>query len=353
MTYLPRLIALTLVSVSFASQGRELTLQLDTSLQKKRFVRLGYAAVVPQGSSSEVRDLDGPLIRYGDSQLPGLATQDPQVAAALSLLEFNIRRDHPSDFANQGLGAPRGSTADVKGGGTPLLTIGTYLDDARRWSVEAFALGLPIKGTVYGKGRIGGEGSDSVNLGKIGTSEQLGPLVIGRYHFGKADDTWRFNVGLAGSYIVFFNTRTSESLENFVGGNSKIKIKNAWGFGAVVGASYQIDDRWSLHATVGKMKMSTKATLTTNTDPEVAGRSLAVLQSGADVGTNTLSAIDVIVGGLTQEALNDPDRNQIPAVLARIAQFKTGNASSMGKLRRQLDVKLDPLLFNVSVGYDF
>lgn len=351
MTYLPRLtIALTLVGASFAAQGRELTLQLDTALQKKRFVRLGYAAVVPQGSSSEVRDLDGPLIRYGDSQLPGL---DPQVAGALNLLEFNIRRDHPSDFANRGLGAPRGITADVKGGGTPLLTIGTYLDDARRWSVEAFALGLPIKGTVYGKGRVGGEGSDSVNLGKLGTSEQLGPLVIGRYHFGKADDTWRFNVGLAGSYIVFFNARTSESLENFVGGDSKIKIKNAWSFGAVVGASYQIDDRWSLHATVGKMKMSTKAIVTTNTDPEVAGRSLAVLQSGADVGPNTLSAIDVIVGGLTQEALNDPTRNQIPAVLARIAQFKTGNARSMGNLRRQLDVKLDPLLFNVSVGYDF
>jgi outer membrane protein W len=343
------LLAATLIALPKFASASEPWLQLATSISKKHFIRIGYTAVVSKVTSSDVRDLDGPLLRYGDSKTPGLA---PEFVRTLEYMDYNIRLDHPNDFAQQEIGVPPGVKADLTGGGTPVITVGTYLDDARRQSIEVFALGLPIKGNVYGAGIAGGEGAYGVDVGKLGTSDQLGPLFIGRYHFGGADDALRFNIGLAATYVVFFNARPTKALEAFVGGPSSMHVKSAFGFGPVLGLSYRLGGPWFLDFTVAKLKMSTKATIMTRTDPQIVGRSRAAVLGAANVGPNAVNAVNTIAGGLDQAALN-AERNQLPKLFAGLAKARTGDETNLGTYRREVAIKVDPVLVNFGIGYDF
>jgi outer membrane protein W len=339
----------TSIALPTLAAANEPWLRLDTSISKKHFIRIGYTSIVSKVTSSDVRDLDGPLLRYGDSKTPGLAPDSVWMA---NIMERSIQLDHPNDFARQEIGVPPGVKADLTAGGTPVITVGTYLDDARRQSIEVFALGLPIKGAVYGAGVAGGEGAYGVDVGKLGTSDQLGPLFIGRYHFGGADDTIRFNIGLAATYVVFFNARPTKALEAFVGGATSMHVKSAIGFGPVLGLSYRLGGPWSLEFTAAKLKMSTKAIIMTRTDPQIVGRSRAAVLGAANVGPNTVNAIDTIAGGLDQAALNAA-RNQLPAFFAGLAKARTGDETNLGTYRREVAIKVDPVLVNFGIGYDF
>lgn len=332
------------------------SLKLSNILSKHRYVRFGYTHIRPDGKASHVKDETGPIVRYGDESTPGLAPSGAALGT-LYYLSQNLRADHPDDYLTSGLGAPTNASVRVVGGGSPIIALGTYLDEEHRWSAETYVAGLPIRGSVHGAGRIGGEGSDAVDLGEVATSDQLGPIVIGRHHFGSKSDRLRLSVGVAATWIYFFNTRATSSLETYVGGPSKISIKPAFGVGPVVGASYQINERWSIHGMVGKMKMRTQATISTKTDPEVVARSLAVVQSARDAGANTLNALDVILGpGTTLQQdianLNQPG-NPMVTVLRELAVARTGDASNLGTYKRKITVDVDPLIFNLSVGYDF
>ncbi len=333
------------------AHAQQRPIKFDEALSRHYFVKLGYTAIRPLGSTSDVQDLTGPLIRYGDETTPGL---DANTAGTLYYLSSNIRADHPVDYQSVGLGAPHGVRADVSGSGSPVVTLGTWLDDEHTWSVEAYVLGKPIRSTVKGAGRIGGAGGDAVNLGTIATSDQLGPTLFARYSFGARNDTWRPSLGVVGTYVVFFNTHSSRSLDGFVGGDSKVKIDNAFGLGAVAGLEYRLSDRWTLSGMIGRMKMATKAKVTTRTAPSVVGRSLAVEQSAADVGANTLNAVKTIDGTnfLGPNGINT-SQNGIPATLAGLAKAKTGDENNLGTYIRTMKVRVDPMIYNISVGYDF
>lgn len=326
-------------------------LKLDSALNRHHFVKFGYTAIRPLGSTSDVQDATGPLVRYGDEATPGL---DTNTAGTLLYLSSNIRADHPNDYQSVGLGSPRGVRAAVSGGGTPILTLGTWLDDEHTWSVETYVLGAPIRSTVRGAGRVGGEGTDAVNLDVIATSDQLGPMVFARYSFGSRYATWRPSLGLAGTYVAFFNTRSTPSLERFVGGDTTVRIRNAFGLGAVAGLEYRLGERWTISGMIGRMKMSTTAKVITRTDPAVVGRSLAVEQSAADVGANTLNAVKTIDGTnfLGPNGINT-SQNGIPATLAGLAKAKTGDETNLGTYTRTMKVRVDPMIYNLSVGYDF
>lgn len=307
-------------------------------------MRLGYTHVKPNDRSSEAQDMSGPIIRYGDEFTPGLS---PQYAQALVLLSSNIRQDHPGDAAAQGLGIPRGATVNAGGGGGITLSLGRYLDEDRKWALEAYVAGTPFEASVKGAGRIGGQGADSVNLGEVIKTKMLGPIAYGKYIFGDKADRLRLSMGLGAAWIFFFDTKASESLSRYSGGMTSAKIKNTLGPGAFVGGDWRFGDAWSMSLTVGYLKLRTEASVVTQTDPRVIAGSPALLQAARDVGPNTLTTIKIINGS----TFNTQDL--VPGIAQELALARTGQNDRLGRYQRKISTRLDPWLLTLSVGRDF
>jgi outer membrane protein len=321
------------------------------------YLRLGYTYVKPNDKAGPVIDRSGPVIRYGDEATPGLnnGTQAGSDAVdSLFYLSFNIRQDHPQDYATQGLGSPLGATIKAGGGGNWTLTAGAYLDDDYKWAIDAYIAGIPIETKVRGAGRIGSTGGDSVNLGDVLTTRQLGPIVIGRRVLGDKGDRFRPFIGVGMAYIVFLEAQPSEALQHYVGGPTHVKLKNAFGIGPFVGGELALDERWSLNATLGYLKMKTSARIVTQVDPALMGRSLAAAQAAKDVGPSTLTAVQLTNGTLTggPSAIDGPN-NVLPEVLQELARARTGNPGNLGSYTREIRTTLDSWLLTMSVGYAF
>lgn len=317
---------------------------LDLKPATRMYIRIGYTAVRPNDRSSDVRDMTGPVLRHGDEFTPGL---HPQYAQALLLLSSNIQQDHPVDYRSQGLGAPRGVTVDAGGTGSPTVSIGAYLDEAQHWAIEAYVLGLPFKVSVRGAGRIGGQGADAIDLGEVMTTKQLGPIVFGKHVFGHKGDRFRPSIGIGAAYIAFFDTKASDAMARYAGGRTSVTLKNAFGPGLFLGGDYRLDERWSLHANLGYLKLKTEGTIVTHADPAILSRSPVVIQAAQDVGPNTLTAIRIING----TTFNTPDL--VPGIMEQLALARTGDPGNIGTYVRKVDSKLDPWLLTLSVGYAF
>ena len=336
--------------------GLALKPDFASAVNRQHFIRFGYTRIKATKRVSEARDSTGPVVRYGDESTPGLSdtAEGRDAAGTLLYLSSNMRADHPVDYAQTGLSMPSGVGIRAGEGGNWTVTLGTYLDDARHWSVEAYVAGLPIDVPVYGAGRIGGQGSDAVNLGHIMTTKQLGPIVIAKHLFGDRDDRFRPFVGLGAAYIVFLEARATAGFEAYVGGPTRIKIKPAFGWGPFAGGELRLDDRWSLNLTIGRLKLDTKATATTTSRPDVLGRSPVTAQSGKDIGTNTLTAVQITNGTLMggASAINGPT-NLLPGMLRELAKARTGDPDNLGKSTRTVSTKLDPWVLTIGLGYAF
>lgn len=317
---------------------------LDLKPAKRMYWRAGYTRVRPNDRSSDSQDLNGSIMRYGDEFTPGLS---PQYAQALALLSSNILRDHPDDAASQGLGMPTGATVKSGGGGGLTLSVGRYLDEDRKWAVEAYVLGQPFVASVRGAGRIGGQGADSVDLGEVIRTKMLGPIAYGKYFFGDKTDRLRFSAGLGAAYIVFFDTKVSDSLSNYAGGRTTASIKNAFGPGAFLGADWRFYEPWSMSLTLGYLKLRTESIVTTQTDPDVVASSPALLQSARDIGSNTLTAVQIINGSTFHT------QDLVPGIAQELALARTGQRNNLGSYQRKISTQLDPWLLTLSIGRDF
>jgi outer membrane protein W len=335
-----------------------LTLKPDfaSAVNRMHFVRFGYTKVKATHRTSQAHDRTGPVVNYGDESTPGLqdTAAGRDAAGTLLYLSSNMRADHPNDYAQTGLGTPTGVSIRAGEGGNWTVALGTYLDDAKQWSVEAYVAGLPIEVPVYGAGRIGGSGADAVNLGQIMTTKQLGPIVIGKRVFGDKNDRFRPFVGLGGAYIVFLEAHATPAFEAYVGGPTRIKVKPAFGWGPFVGGELKLDERWSLNLTAGRLKLATKASATTTSNPDVLGRSPVTAQAGKDVGSNTLTAVQITNGTFTggPAAINGPT-NLLPGMLRELAKARTGDPENLGNSTRTVATKLDPWVVTLGVGYAF
>jgi outer membrane protein len=318
------------------------SLELRTS--QKMYWRFGYTRVRPNDRSSDSKDVNGPIIRYGDEFTPGLS---PQYAQALALLSSNIRRDHPDDAASQGLGIPTGVSVNAGSAGGLTLSLGYYLDEDRKWAIEAYVLGQPFEASVYGAGRIGGQGADSVNLGEVIRTNMLGPIAYGKYIFGDKADRLRLSAGLGAAYVVFFGTKVSNSLSNYAGGRTTASIKNAFGPGVFLGADWHFNEPWSMSLTMGYLKLRTESTVITQTDPNVIAISPALLQAARDVGSNTLTAVQIINGSKFRT------QDLVPGIAQELAFARTGLRNNLGSYQRKISTQLDPLLLTLSIGRDF
>ena len=334
-------------TASHAQLQSDIAGALQLKPAQNMYWRVGYTKLKPNNQNGNAREAGSRVIKYGDENTPGL---DPQYGGALNLLSNAIKQDHPTDFEVRGLGIPDGVTVEAKQAGGFTVTMGRYLDEDRHWAMEAYVLGQPFDVGVYGAGRIGGQGSDAVNLGKVMSTKGFGPIAYAKYIAGNKNAWFRPSIGLGGYYFVFFDTKATKSLADYSGGPTTIQVKNAYGPAGFLGADLSLGDGWTLNATLGYLKLRTTAKAVTRSDPpSLLANGPAILQSAKDLGQNTLTAIQIING------TKFGSTNLLPGVADQLAAARSGpgQAPSLGTYTRTFESKLDPWLLTVSVGRDF
>lgn len=174
-----------------------------------------------------------------------------------------------------------GVQLDVQPTSTLILSIERALSD--RWSVE-FLLGAPPKHDVKLKldnpqvsganvSPAGAQGA-AVNglLGKlnaqngqvIATVRQWSPTVFFNYRFLSSDAAFRPFVGL-GLNVTRFKARTTAAGDTLYadGARPEISLSDSIGPAIQLGASYRLDQHWSLNASLATAKVDNKLTIVT------------------------------------------------------------------------------------------
>lgn len=355
--------------------------QVTPSMRDRLFMRLNYIHATVKTSSGEAYDVTGPVVGKNDirdfigtgsgytsiynSNVNFTRKYYGSAASAGLALEQALERDAPTcaRYA-EGLGTPcdfraRGQTTV----GTLALSAGYFLDDARNWVIEAFLLAAPLSVDVKG------DGPNSLAGETIIKTKLLPPTVILSRYFGAKDDRLRPFFGMGGSYAIFFDTRATGTLNNYVGGvsgnDTTVSIKNALGFGPFAGFKFQIDEDWHVNLNVGKLRYKTDATLVTRNT--VITKDSAVLR---DYGPNIVDAIQtgdaaILVGsngGPPRAPANDPagfaEGSIVPGVTALMCDLATAKNNNVptcnhGSFTRKQKTRLDNTLFMLSVGRSF
>jgi outer membrane protein W len=267
---------------------------------QRNFVRGGYAQLLLNTKSGNAVDVTGPIVKPGDNALLGLL----RVPA---------------------LGLPPNVQADVGDAGSPVVSVGRFLDDY--WALEGLLLALPFKHDVMGKGTI-------ERLGQVATVKQLPPTLILHRYFGAPSNQFRPSVGLGLNYTRFFSAKATPALEAYTGGPTDVSLSPSTGLGAFAGGMWKIDSRWHMNVLLGYVDVKTTATLTTrqtrlsNTSPVLQDQPAPV----PELARNPITGL--VVNGV----LND------------IATSRGGN---LGTFERKLDLRLNPYVFAVTLGYAF
>lgn len=321
------------------------------SLRERMFMRLDYIRANVKTTSSDVRDVSGPVVASNDivyylaspTRAPFLTgqTRSNYRTQVGPLLSDGINADVAAGYTCEaaGLGSPCGTRARSQAMiGTPAISLGYYLDDAHDWSVEAFVLANPIDVTIQGDGPNAMNGKDIIKL------KMLPPVVkLGRY-FGSKESTIRPYAGLLGSYAIFYDVKATDFLNQYVGGMSpndtSVGINNVFGWGWMLGARAEANDNWHIAFNIGKIRYKTEATLVTH-NTKITSESAVLADQGANVQQAIIAGNGVIPGGTTQ-------------IMCDLAQAKYGNTScNQGSFTRKATSTLDNTLFVLSVGRSF
>ncbi|MCU0950690.1 MAG: hypothetical protein MUC68_06415 [Burkholderiaceae bacterium] len=268
--------------------------------EPRNFVRGGYAYLKLNTASGDVRDITGPIIRPGDNPLLGLLGVPP-------------------------LGVPAGVQAEVGNAGAPFLSVGRFLTP--HWAIEGVVLALPFEHDVTGAGTI-------ARLGPVATLKQVPPTLILHRYFGDASARFRPALGVGVNYTRFFSVKATPALEQYTGGPTTVSLSPSWGPGVFASGMWRIDRRLHLNVLLGYVDVRSTATLVTrntrltNTSPVLQDQPAPVPQLAGNPLTGP------IVNGVLQD----------------IANRRGGD---LGSYERKLDLKLNPYVFALSVGYAF
>jgi outer membrane protein W len=266
----------------------------------RNFVRGGFAQLQLNDKSGNVSDVTGPIIKPGDNGL-------------LDLLRIPA------------LGIPPNVQANVGNAGSPFLSVGRFITE--NIAVEGLVLALPFKHDVFGQGTI-------EKLGQIASVKQLPPTLILHYYFGDQGSTLRPSLGVGLNYTRFFSARATPALEAYTGGPTSLSLSPSTGLGGFAGLMWKIDARWHMNVLLGYVDVKTTATITTR-DTQL---------------TNTSPVLQDLPVPVPELARNPLTGLIVNGVLNDIARQRGGN---LGTYERKLDLRLNPYVLGVSVGYAF
>lgn len=357
-----------------AQQNDTIFSKVTPSFRERAFMRVGYISANVKTTSGDVYDVPsatsptGTVVGKGEvakylgsgSGFTNYITSARYNTVATELDgALNLAGVYCSNTA-VGLGTPCGFKAKSDSTvGTPVLSLGYYLDDEMSWVVEAYLLAAPLKVAIYG------DGNNVMNSQKLVDIKLLPPTaVLGKY-FGTKEDSVRPFLGFGASYAMFFDAKATRGLNTFVGGQSEgdtsVKVNNTFGFGPFAGVKAQIDDKWHLSLNVGKLRYKTEATLVTD-NTRITNDS-AVLNA---YPTPLLTAIGTTNGTITGTVLANGTYAPPPGfpvgstisgttlLMCDLARAKFGNSDcNMGTYTRKVSTVLDNTLFVLSVGRQF
>jgi outer membrane protein len=102
---------------------------------------------------------------------------------------------------------------------------------------------------------------NSVNHNGAATAKALTPSLVAKYLFNTPGETWRPYLGLGLTYASFnsVSINTSDTLVNTLAGTSA-SLSSSWAPVFNAGAIYNINDKWSINASISYVPLKTDAT---------------------------------------------------------------------------------------------
>lgn len=373
-----------------AQEDDGLALKMAEASQPGRvFGRAGLIYVKVKTKSGDTYDVTGPVVSKSDLinlfntpqlreviDLPtnivfpnptttrsGVATRIKDASTGTGLLVTGL-----TNAGLDGLGTPAGiKGVAAKEMGTAGISLGYFVDDARKWAVETYVLAAPLNASVSATGRsttrldrdtdelyqrpFGLQGQ------KIISTKLLPPTVIFGRYWGGQDSKLKPYTALMATYAIFFDTKATEQLNKYVGGTSPgdttVSIKNAFGVGPVVGLKYQFAEKWHASLNIGHVKLKTQATLTTRntmiTSSTGAIQDYGPLSDDIVTGEQTFAPGGTAAAGA--RAIVTHNGGLVNLVSKGIAAAK--GQENLGTYIRKTDTTLTNTLFMLSVGRDF
>lgn len=136
---------------------------------------------------------------------------------------------------------------------TLLISYIRKLDD--HWDLD-FESGIPPTHNTYGVGTL-------APFGVLTKVKQAGPTLFINYNFGPPENKFRPFVGVGINYTRFYDAESTASGNLASGGPTKVELTDSWGPAAQVGASYKIDERWSVVGSIVAARVKSDLTATT------------------------------------------------------------------------------------------
>ena len=170
---------------------------------------------------------------------------------------------------------PRATTGEFSGPLTPggirlqvrdqqavLFSYARDLDD--QWGLE-FALGLPPTHDIALKvGNASLPGNAQALSGQVGARvRQIAPTLFVNYKFLDNTSRLRPYIGAGVNYTHFDKARTTDAGNALDGGPTSVSLKDSAGLALQAGATYRIDNRWSVSAVLATARV--QSTVRTNT----------------------------------------------------------------------------------------
>ena len=330
-----------------------LSLKLAKALRERAFMRAGVISIDVKTSASDTRDVTGNVVSKGEINA---ATFTPAVIAAVpsSGVRGQIRTagnalDGAMDALGiDGIGTPSGIKARADDNMvTPGLSIGYYLTDDFTWLVEAYVLAAPLKSKIYGAGINGTGGPNGLSGKHIISTKLLPPTVLFGRYWGDKTAKFRPYTGLMGTYAIFFDTEATSALNGYVGGDTSISLKNAFGVGPSLGFKYQVNDDWHVSLNLGTLKLKTQATITT--------RSTVFTSDSAVLNDYPQQVLEAIQTARSLPGAYFPNNGGAVTVIMReVARARNGSTTGdLGTYVRKQDTTLTNTVLMFSVGRTF
>ncbi|MBO9537158.1 OmpW family outer membrane protein [Herbaspirillum sp.] len=124
-------------------------------------------------------------------------------------------------------------------------------------------LGIPPTFKLNGSGTLAG-------VGELGSAKQWSPALVAKYYFGEAKSAFRPFVGLGITYVWYDDVNLTSNFQRTIGtrfGNpnspTSANLSSSWAPVFNLGGVYNIDDKWSVGLSVSYIPLKTKAELTT------------------------------------------------------------------------------------------
>lgn len=349
---LPLAVVLSSFQVHAETAEDAFSLKLATALRERTFMRAGVVYAHVKTTSGDAYDVTGPVLRKGDlgaaASTSGLSSAgQTDMAFAGQQLDGAL-----TTLGIDGLGAPAGVRVRSKSDlGTPAISVGHYLTDDFTWVVEAYLLAVPLHAKIYGEGTNSSSKPIAINGKQVLSTKLLPPVVnVGRY-WGDRNAKFRPYTGVMGMYAIFFDTKATQTLNDYMGGASPgdttVSLKNAFGIGPALGFKYQVGGDWHVSLNVGSVKLKTQGTLTT--------RNTTITTNSAVLNDYPQAVIDAINTTKTTFDTNPIYANQggsVTVFMRGLATSRGGN-DGLGTYVRKADTTLTSTLMMLSVGRSF